>query len=98
MITQETQKPLDKYRPAPSLTLPNNGLRLYLALLKDQSWRAVVCATAEQAAAAIGEKPEKIHLTKEYIDIGEEAVWANPGTAFKQQHDPVSWIWVAAGV
>lgn len=45
---------LDRARPSGTRTWPRNGLFFHLALHKDQSWRAVVCASEKEAEAIFG--------------------------------------------
>lgn len=97
MIDQALKDMLDKRRPDRFRTWPDNGLRFHLGMLKDGSWRAVVCATEAEAEKAFGADLQAIHVAKEFMDQGEELAWGNPGIVFEQSPESTR-VWVTGEV
>jgi hypothetical protein len=84
MIDQKLKDYLDKHRPNPSRTWPDNGLLFHLGMMSDFSWRSVVCATEAEAKEAFGPDLLGIYVSMEFTDYWDKVVWEKPGTVFKK--------------
>ena len=84
---------LDKCRPSKTRTWPNNGLFYHLGLHRDGTWRAVVCATENDAQLVFGPDVEHILGAYAHMHPEDKPVWDAPGIEFvKVEFLPPLWL------